>query len=280
MDAVVVIWCVVAPAIVMIAGVGAAYWVAGSSGAEKGNPAGLASIVVVTSWLASIVVVLVGRQVLAGWPEEAWQQVIAPVALGALGYAYFSQRSTGVLLELRWTWAASFAVLTGMFAMTSGEGWEDTYVLHRRWIPYVTLSITANVWSLSALANAGTTRWVSWVGLAGLAGPMILAAVTYGGLAEWLAAACVVTTVGALVAIFVTRFPIWVVSIPAAFLAAAGTASARLYSWESYPWWVYGIALFLPTIVYLGDLFLRKCPTWQRVVAAAVMSAVLLGIVW
>lgn len=276
MDPAIAIWCLVAPAVVMIAGVVAAYWVAGSSEAQKGNPAGLASIVVVTSWVAALIVVLVGRQGLAGWPEEAWQQVLAPLSLGALGYAFLSQRAAGVLFEMRWTWAASFAVLTGMTAMASGEGWEDTYVLHRRWIPYVALSIVANVWSLSALANAGAVRWVSWVGLAGLAGPTILAAVSYGGLAELLSAACIATTVGALLAVVVTRFPVWIVSIPATFFAGAGTASARLYTWESYPWWVYGVALFLPTMVYLGDLFLQKCPTWQRVVAAAVMSAVLL----
>ena len=280
MDAAAVIWCVAVPAILMIAGVIAASWVAGSSETKKANPAGLASIVLVATWLASIGVVLVGRQGLAGWPEEAWQKVLAPVALGALGYAYFSQRSPGVLFELRWTWVSVFAALTGMFAMASGEGWENTYPLHRQWIPSVTIAIAVNLWSLVSLANAGTTRWVSWVGLAGLAGPTMLAAVTYGGLAEWLVAACVATTIAALFAILVTRFPIWVVSIPAAFFAAAGTASARLYSWASYPWWVYGIALFLPTGVYLGDVLVRQCPAWQRVLTAAVMSAVLLVIMY
>lgn len=60
-------------------------------------------------------------------------------------------------------------------------------------------------------------------------------------------------------------------------MPAAMVATARFYTYETYPWWVYAATLFLPVIVVLVDIPLRQHSWKLRVPVAATVTIGLLA---
>ncbi len=162
--------------------------------------------------------------------------------------------------------------------MPSGDAWSDVLPLHRAWMTAVTVSCLVNAWSIDRISRSGASRWALWVVLAGLAGPMLLAAATYGALAEWMLAALAATFVLAIAASLNVSSAV-ASAYPALATSASVTASARFYSYEDHPGWVFALILFLPTLIAAIDRPLRSQSGWRRVIVAGCVAAALVAVI-
>lgn len=278
-DQEVLLWCAAVPALIAV--VAAAFaWLAESKLTNERRGQTLAALVACLGWSAAVWIGLAARHEWQWLPEEFWQQpfwaiLAAAILLGG------TTATAGVEYSWRWAVAGLLAIATAWLVMPSGETWDDMLPLHRTWMTVVTVSCLLNSMGLDRMARSDAHRWVLWVVVAGLAGPFALASATYGALSEWTLAAITATVGFAVLAIFPSAKMLWPVAFPAVFFSAAITASARFYTYEDHPWWLYGIALFLPSLVALVDVPLRNRSTWLRVVVAAILAAILVGIcVW
>jgi hypothetical protein len=248
----------------------------------------VAPVVVTVGWCMAVAVSLYGRQSKNFlpehfWPQEAWQQVLLPIAIGSAALAWFAKHSRTVVNTdydaVRWLTAGLAVTFTAMIAMPSGEGWTDTLPLHRFWIGAIISSGLVNLWLLHRRSTRGAERWVMWVALASLGSPAILAASAFAGLAEWVVAAIVSTLVMAIAASWRAASSIWCALYPAVLFSAAAIASGRFYTYEDHPAWIYGVMLFVPSLISIVDALLEKRPTALRVGIALTISLSLIGCV-
>ena len=277
MDASVLLWCVVAPAVVTIISAAVAHWVGSAPGSSSSVEA-CAAIIAVTGWIAAVAVTLVGRQDIGLWPEESWQRSLWPIAVSSLILAFtlpLSLRRN----ETRWLLCGLGAAATAWLTIPSGEGWDDLQSLFPLAMLAITTSCLLNSWSLFQLgAFRDGQSWVLWIALAGLGAATILAASAYGGLAEWLVDGITATFVYAIYSLLTNRAQLWAAIFPATFLAAAGTVSGRFFTWEEHPIWTYGLILFLPTLLTIVDLPLSNRRMATRIIVTAIAAVILLGI--
>lgn len=269
--------CVVAPAIILLAFLFLAAFVSRRQ-AVWSDPA--AAVIVSIGWCAAVASTLVIRQDLVWSALEAWQMVLAPIALTAVGWALTSalaQRGS----EFRWVVAAIGCLVTAMIAMPSGDGWTDMLPLHRGWMAAIAGASLLNVWMLNRMIDRGASQWVLLVCLAGLAGPTMLAASAYGGLAEWLLGAIVATLVYTLAVRFVAAIqPHWII-VPVTLVAACATATGRFYTYDDNSRWLYGAILLTPSLIAVLDGWVAKWSTAKRIAIAGIVATILLaGIGW
>ena len=276
-DQTIALWCLGVPALLVLLGSLATRWM----------PERFAAIVIGVIWFAAVAIAQTARQGFEWWPEDAWRLSLWSLLVWAT-FMPATEPVSGAESEprgsdaaWRWVFAAAFASLTAALAMPTGEAWTDTLVLHRTWIPLTTLSVLANAYALRGMSSNGAERWCLLVATAGLGTPFALAAATYGSLAEC-ALVMTVSTLGlAIVGLTGWSPTAWVAVYPSVAGAAVVTASSRFYTYDDYPAWVYGIALFMPLVLSLVDACLRSRPTWQRMVVSAVLAIVLIGVcVW
>jgi hypothetical protein len=274
----ILLWCVLAPAIISLA------FVFFSIKAFDR----IAPVVVTVGWCVAVAVSLYGRQSKNFmpdhlWPQDAWQQVLLPIAIGSVALALVAKLSTRVADaccdEVRWLVAGLAATLVATIAMPSGDGWTDMLPLHRLWIGAIISSSLMNLWLLDRMSTRGADRWVLWVALAGLGSPAILAASAFAGLAEWVAAAIVSTLVMAIAASWRGMSSIWCALYPAVLFAAAAIASGRFYTYEEHPTWVYSVMLFVPSLIAVVNVPLESRSTAIRVGVALTTALLLLGCV-
>ncbi len=296
MEQQILLWCVIAPAILSLAFV--VLSIAVSSKAVSSKISSLAprccgfdcttsiqSLLVTFGWCLAVAVALFARQSKSWmpdhtWPQEAWQQVVLPITLGSLLLALIANQSTR-LAEVRWVVAGIAVTLVAMIAMPSGDGWSDMVPVHRFWMGAIITSGLFNLWLLDRMARRGADRWVMWVALAGLGSPTILAASAFAGLAEWFVAAIVATSVVAIATSLQKSTVIWCVLYPVVLFSGAGVAAGRFYTYEDHPIWLYGLMLFAPSVIALVDVPLERRSTVIRVVIALVTSLlVLVCVAW
>ena len=255
----IIVGCVIVPGVVA----GVAAWAASKREATQ------AYLIIAVGWCLAVAAAQVACLGLRWSTEEAWQQLIWPLIAWALlvsGTASLSQQSW------RWVMVGSLASLTAMIAMPGGEAWRDLFELYRRWIPLVAISCLVNGFAITCMAQRGSERWCLFVTLGGLLGPLVLAATTYGSLAQW-SLAIVVATFGAAVAGLLQRQPrVWVIAFPAWAAGTGIVASARFYSYEDHPQWLYGLILFGPVIVAVVDHAIYRRTVRSRVISSAVVS--------
>jgi hypothetical protein len=277
MESQILLWCIVAPLLICSGACLLSHFL--RSGKWFGGwSQWAATATVLFGWTLAVATALWGRQSIGWIPEEAWQQVVGPIALVGLALGLCEAFDLQPQ-PLQWLLGGLGAMWVAFSAMPTGEAWADMQHLHRPWMLMVAGAGLMNAFSLQRLARASAERWVTCVALAGLAGPAILAGTAYGGLAEWFLAACAATAV---VAAFASWWPdhlFWTAGYPAILFAAAGTASGRFYTFEEHPWWLYGIILILPTLIVLADYPLRRFPGIARFLAAGLTAVVLLAIV-
>lgn len=280
-DQTVGLWCVGVPVGVMLIG----------SLICRLLPASAGRVCFGISWFTAVAASLIGRQGFEWWPEEAWRQTLWIILAWALILpATAPQRPTESdqpttephsSRNWRWVVAGTLACLTAMLAMPSGDAWSDTLQLHRCWMLSVTLSCLWNSFSIEAMAHRGASRWCLLIALASLAVPFALAAATYGSLAEWtlsMLAATLVAAVAGLTGWFPTA---WVAAFPIIAGSSIITASARFYSYQDQPIWVYGVALFMPLILATIDNCVRSRSTWIRLALSASVATAMVGVcVW
>lgn len=280
-DQEVILWCVVAPALIALSALLAAYFIAGKRDSANDHGAlRLQSVswVIAIGWSVAVMAAILGRGEWQWWPNDAWRRAIGPV-LGWSIWSAFAVRYRGA--DATWMLAGLLATGTAMFAMPTGENWEDVYGLHRTWFALVATSCLINSWSIRQMAHAGAERWVLLVSLAGLGGPLALAASTYASLTECAIAAAVATIVFAVAGLSGKFSQAWVASFPIAAMAVSLGTAARFYSYEEFPAWSYGCMLFLPSVVALIDRVARRQRSPIRIaVAATVSAAMVAACVW
>jgi hypothetical protein len=270
LDQTTLIWCVLVPAVItaMAAVVSIRH--------QGVCAAGCASL----GWWVAVTTSLVAIQGWQWWPEDSWRQAIWPL----LSWSLLLAGTAAILTHdgFRWTVAGLLAIVTAMIAMPSGEGWQDTLPLHRHWMALIAGSCLVNAFAVERLSRAGGHRWSLLVATAGLAGPLALAASTYASLAQWAVSMVVATVVFAILGFKAdVRSGLWTAAIPAVVGAAVITATARFYSYQSHPGWVYAIALFLPAMVSTFDLPFRSRPDWARILVSGLIAVAMVAVcVW
>ncbi len=286
-DQTVGLWCVVVPVGAMLIGT-----LIGTQ-VVRLLPAKAGQAVFGISWFAAIAIPLIGRQGFAWWPEDAWRQTLWMI----LAWAIILPATTRQLASEpeqptepdqpisnppasgHWRWVAvgTLSCLTGMLAMPSGDAWSDTLPLPRCWMLSVTLSCLWNSHAIEAMARRGASRWCLLTALAGLAVPFALAAATYGSLAEWTLSMLVATLVAASVGLTGWFPTAWVAAFPIIAGGSIITASARFYSYQDHPLWVYGIALFTPSILAAIDGCVTSRSTKTRVTVSAIAATTMIA---
>ena len=165
--------------------------------------------------------------------------------------------------------------------------------LHRPWSAMIVASIMLNTLSLDGLIRSGAKVWPLLVMMAGIGPAFLLASLNYAAPAEWTLAG-LAGIVGVLLAAgwAATRKSIEcngrsiaamsaAVTLPVAGLIATTTTTARFYTWEDYPTWLYAIALFLPTTVAIVDFPLKRFESKIRIpVAALIATSLIAACVW
>ena len=298
MEQQILLWCVIAPAIISLAFVVLSIAATSRTVSSRVSPlarrccggdctafvqSSAQSLLVTIGWCLAVGVTLFARQSKSwtpdhAWPQEAWQQVLLPITIASLLLALIAKQSTR-LAEVRWVVAGIAVTLVAMFAMPSGDGWSDILPAHRFWMGAIITSGLFNLWLLDRMARRGADRWVMWVALASLGCPAILAASAFAGLAEWLVAAIVATSVVAIAASVQKETAMWCVLYPVVLFSASGIAAGRFYTYEDHPIWLYGLMLFAPSVIALVDVPLERRSTVMRVAIALITSLLLLGCV-
>lgn len=280
----ILIWCVLAPAILSLA-----FIVGGCaihrSKAETGAGR-LPAVLAVVGWSLAIGACMFARQELAWSALQAWQVVLAPIVIAALLLAacpWEAESTQSINLKSNsgcwWLIASLGAVATAMWTMPTGDGWTDMLPLHRPWMASVAAASLLNVWSLERMRRHGAASWVLWVGLVGLLAPTLLAASAYGGLAEWMVSALVATFLFAIAASLMPQSNIGRLFPAVVLLAASTTATGRFYTYEEHPAWLYGLILLMPTCVSIPDVWLQERSTLIRVSTAVTVAVILLGVI-
>ncbi|MEM8668961.1 MAG: hypothetical protein AAGG48_15680 [Planctomycetota bacterium] len=227
-------------------------------------------------WWAAIAVSLYGRQ---GWPDAEWQLCLWPLTawIVVTWLLSFNGCSSEAGRRTDTSWLACIVAaasgLTAYICLPRGEVWEDTYDLHGPWGILLTLTMMLNAWSLSVMVRRHAERWVMLVALASLGGPVALAAATYGSLTEWSVAMVSATIVFTFCGLVFPTSRVWEI---APIASAAGTcviAAGRFQTFETYPSWLYGTMLFLPSGIAAVDFFVRRQATWKRVSIAGILAA-------
>ncbi|MCP4888517.1 hypothetical protein N9D23_12525 [Rubripirellula sp.] len=286
-DQTVGLWCVAVPIAVMLFGTLVGRLI------TRRLPAKVGQAVLGVSWFAATAIPLFGRQGFEWWPEDAWRQTVWLVLAWALILpATAMQRATkpdqplGELPKFgerpasapwRWVVAGTLSCLTGMLVMPSGDAWSDTLPLHRCWMLSVTLSCLWNSYAIDAMARRNAARWCLLTALAGLAVPFALAAATYGSLAEWTLSMLVATFVAVIAGSTRWLPAAWVTAFPIIAGGSIITASARFYSYQDQPLWVYGVALFTPSILATIDCSVASRSTKLRIVVSAIAATTMIG---
>ncbi len=277
MEQAILLGCVVAPAIISLAFVLLAI---GLSRKQAARSVTAAAVSLSIGWCAAVASSLLLRQELDWAALDAWQMVLVPITLSAVGWT-LTMGLAELGREVRWIVLCIGCLVSAMIAMPSGEAWLDTLPLHRGWMVAVAGSSLLNVWMLNRMIDRGAARWVLLVSLAGLAGPTLLAAGAYAGLAEWLLGALVTTLVFTIALNFsVALRPQWII-VPASLFAACATASGRFYTYDDHAPWLYAVILLIPSLIAVLDECVWRWSTTRRLAIAGVVSAVLLsGIAW
>lgn len=278
-DQTVLLWCAAVPALIALVAASVA-WLVERTVRRRGWAVAVGALIAGGGWWAAIVIALSVRQSWQWWPEDAWRQAIWPILAAVLLLSSTIAEATATR-PWRWVLAGLLASATAWVAMPSSPGWSDTFELHRTWMFLVSISCLVNAWALDRLARSDAQRWALWVMLAGFAGPMALAASAYSGLAEWTLAAIAATVVFALINSFAAKESLGAIAFPAAIFLGAITAAGRFYSYQEHSAWLYAGILLLPAVVAAVDCPLHRQPAWRRVVVAALVAAILAGlIVW
>ncbi|MEM8911348.1 MAG: hypothetical protein AAGC97_06220 [Planctomycetota bacterium] len=206
---------------------------------------------------------------------ESWQRTIWPMMLFGivLSIGAATQPDRGAS---RYALAGLTAALAAFMTLPSGENWSDQLPLHRSWSGLMVASCLANAWALESLVRQRGDRWCLLVLLAGFATPAMLTALNYAAPAEWVLAS-IAATVGAtgVIAWQASRgapSAAWMVVFPGCVVIASMTMTARFYTYEDYPRWVYSIALFLPAMIRFIDLPIQSRSWRLRVPVAALVA--------
>ena len=278
LDPPVLIWCIAVPGLTMLLALWGTRWLTGSSSTA---PSCVANIVLAFGYWVAVAIAAYGMGHLQSeqtsfWPEDAWPRVLAPMLLVVLLAGTLSPLRV-LSAEAVWISLAVISVGASLLVMPTGDGWVDTLPLHRFWMAAIAISTILNSFLLHEIFTRGASRWLPLILLAHLACAAIIGASAYGALFEWCLAAIVVTAATSLFSATGWIANSFAIVFTSVLFAASMIAAGRFYSYAEITPVAYGVALFAPTLIAAGDLFLHKRAVWIRVAASAVFATVIVS---
>ena len=303
----VILWCVVVPAIVAcIAALLGRRWISRSNDVDETADrccSGAGGATIGLGWWIGLAVAMASRQWMnadVDWllrlrGGEGWQTSLWPMLLFAMVPSWVGNQA---MATARFVGAAVIASLLAYVVMPGGEGWEDMMQLHRSWSALIVASVMLNTFALDGLIRSGAKVWTLLVMIAGVGPGFLLVSLNYGAPAEWTLAG-LASIGGVLLASgwattregrdsespetkgHTTVAVAAAITLPVSGLIATAVTTARFYTWENYPSWLYAVALFLPSIVAFVDYPLRRSGGRIRIpVAGAISSILLAACIW
>jgi len=249
--------------------------------------------ITVAGWCVAVAASLAVRQWAGdqrGWiaaitDGEAWQQTLWPMTVFGLTLAVTTRCGWRSGTSRCWT-AGILAAVAAYAVLPGGDGWQDLLPLHRPWAALVVASCLANAWGLERFARSGASRWCLLVLLAGMAVPALLGALSYAAPAEFTVSGIAATFACLVVMTLWDRFAkvpaaLFTVIYPGSVMIATMTTTARFYTWEDHPAWLYGIGLFSPAILAVVDAPISAKSVRVRLPIAATLAVLLIfACVW
>jgi len=214
------------------------------------------------------------------WEWMIWM-IPASMILMAMARAVFSipVHFTGL------AGTATSAIAIGVLYVCLNEG----AVLDGQHMPWMAASCFAavcNMASLNSIARADGSRWVSLTVLGQFGCVAAITLQSYASLGEWAVVGIGVALGASIIGVFRRSsaklhygWQLSTIVLPLAIMAVACLATSRFF-FESHPLpiWLIGSVLFLPTIVCIFDIVVRRITSdWFRVVLAALWCSLALG---
>ena len=157
---------------------------------------------------------------------------------------------------------------------------------HMPWMAASCLAAMCNMASLNSIARAGGSRWVSLTVLGQFGCVAAITLQSYASLGEWSVVGIGVALGASIAGVFRQSsaklhygWQLSTIVLPISIMAVACLATSRFF-FESHPLpiWLIGLVLFLPTIVCIFDIAVRRIRIeWFRVVLAASCCSLVLG---
>ncbi len=182
-------------------------------------------------------------------------------------------------------WGISVAALGLYVCLPQGQGWLDKSSDVTRWIVAATIAFAWNQWGIDTIASSPGGRWAPWVLVAQFGAIAALALQSYASLGEW-ALVGVGFSAGLAIAALLSgdsqsmplSWPTAVGVIPGLWMAVDCLAVSQFYIPTPPATWLLGLILFLPTLVGLIDLLIKKRSAWVRAIVAAVACGIVVAL--
>jgi hypothetical protein len=217
---------------------------------------------------------------------EPWQWMIwlipgAMLLLAVTKSVFAAPASYAIVV---WPILVSIGMLILWRAIPQGSGWEEKQAIVPVWLVIGLLAVAWNVWAVDTVGINGGSRWSMLIVLAQLGCIALFVFQSYASLGEFTLAGIGIALAGAIVGLckpsFAKQSCGWQLSPIAIGLCIMGIVSISvcdIYRFTEFPRSLLGLILFLPTIVGIIDLPLRKLNPWGRVTIAAFVSCIIIG---
>lgn len=214
-----------------------------------------------------------------------WMVWIVPASVMMVAIWRSAIASSWTFATWMFPWGISMAALGLYVCLPQGQGWLDKSSDVARWLVAATIAFAWNQWGIDTIASSPGGRWAPWVLVAQLGAIAGLALQSYASLGEW-ALVGVGGSAGLAIAALVSgdsqsmpmAWPAAVGVIPGLWMAVACLAVSQFYISTPPASWLLGLILFLPTLVGLIDLLVKKRSAWVRALVAAVACGIVVAI--
>lgn len=214
-----------------------------------------------------------------------WMVWIVPASVMTIAIWRSAISSSWTFATWMFPWGISLAVLGLYVCLPQGQGWLDKSSEVTRWIVAATIAFAWNQWGIDTIASSPGGRWAPWVLVAQFGAIAALALQSYASLGEW-ALVGVGFSAGLAISALLSGdsqsmpmgWPTAAGVIPGLWMAVACLSVSQFYIPTPPATWLLGLILFLPALVGVIDLLIKKRPAWVRALAAAVACGIVVGI--
>ncbi|MFN7733527.1 MAG: hypothetical protein ACK5OB_16640 [Pirellula sp.] len=214
-----------------------------------------------------------------------WMVWIVPASVIMVAIWRCAMSSSWTFATWMFPWGVSVAALGLYVCLPQGQGWLDKSSDVVRWLVAATIAFAWNQWGIDTIASSPGGRWAPWVLVAQFGAIAGLALQSYASLGEW-ALVGVGFSAGLAIAALLSGdtqsmpmgWPAAVGVIPGLWMAVASLAVSQFYITTPPANWLLGLVLFLPTLVALIDLLIKKRSAWVRAIVAAVACGIVIAI--
>jgi len=220
------------------------------------------------------------------WERVAW---MVPGSMLALALLRFIVSTPVQFAELAGTFTSSIAVGILYASLNDKVVWEDQQSKLLPWMAAGCAAAIMNVSSLNSMATSGGFRWVSLVMLAQFGCLAAIILQSYASLGRCCVVGIGVAFGASIVGLFFRSttklhyvWPLSIVVLPLGIMAVICLVLSKFFfESHTFPLWLTGSVLFLPTIVCAVDIvFGRLSNAWFRVFFAGSVCSLVLGAIF